>query len=221
SNTISTYGISKAIKDKGILIKDITDNMDTVYTYEYLPFRGISKETFRFYNSLTKIDSEGKPKEIGFPYPNGSVKVRTLSTKGFYSKGDIGKAGLFGRDKFTAGSHKTLIITEGEIDALSTHQVVRCPVVSVHSASSARTDVSVDRSWCNTFEKIVLAFDGDEAGREAARAVASLFDYNKVYSVSFRGGDRKDANDYVRNGESDELATLFANARRYLPETIV
>src|SRR6185436_13328579 len=163
SNTISTYGISKAIKDKGILIKDITDNMDTVYTYEYLPFRGISKETFRFYNSLTKIDSEGKPKEIGFPYPNGSVKVRTLSTKGFYSKGDIGKAGLFGRDKFTAGSHKTLIITEGEIDALSTHQVVRCPVVSVHSASSTRTDVSVDRSWCNTFEKIVLAFDGDEA----------------------------------------------------------
>jgi twinkle protein len=79
----------------------------------------------------------------------------------------------------------------------------------------------VDRSWCNSFERIVLAFDADEAGREAARAVASLFDYNKVYSLSFRGGDRKDANDYLRNGESDELATLVSNARRYLPETIV
>jgi twinkle protein len=212
---------SKAIKDKGILIKDITDNMDTVYTYEYLPLRGITKDTFRTYGSLTKIDDEGKPKEIGFPYPNGSYKIRTLASKGFYTKGDIGKAGLFGRDRFAAGSNKTLIITEGELDALSLHQVVHVPVVSVHSAVSARTDVSVDRSWCNTFEKIVLAFDADEAGREAARAVASLFDYNKVYSVSFRGGDRKDANDYLRSGDRDELATLVANARRYLPETIV
>lgn len=198
--------------------KDTLGNME--YSYEYLPYRGITKDTFRLYNSLTKIDTEGKPLAISFPYPNGSAKVRVLP-KVHYSVGDISKAGLFGRDKFAAGSNKTLIITEGELDALSTHQVVRCPVVSVHSASSARTDVSVDRSWCNSFERIVLAFDGDEAGREAARAVASLFDYNKVYQVSFPGGTRKDANDYVRAGEGDVLATLVNNARRYLPETIV
>jgi len=64
----------------------------------------------------------------------------------------------------------------------------------------------------NSFERIVLAFDADEAGREAARSVAALFDYNKVYQLSFSGTDRKDANDYLRFGESDELASLYSNA---------
>jgi len=196
------------------------NNLIDNYTYEYLPYRGISKDTFRFYNTLTKINEEGKPISIGFPYPNGSTKVRVLP-KEHYSIGDIGKAGLFGRNLFAAGSNKTLIITEGELDALSAYQVLHVPVVSVHSAASARTDVSVDRSWCNSFERIVLAFDADEAGRQAARAVASLFDYNKVYQLSLGDGTHKDANDYLRSGDSDQLATIYSNARRYLPETIV
>ena len=197
------------------------DFMDDTFTYEYLPLRGITADSFRFFDCKTKIESSGKPIELGLKYPNGSYKVRTLEKKGFYSKGEISKAGLFGRDRFTAGSNKTLIITEGELDAISIWQVLRTPVVSVHSASSARTDVSRDRSWCNAFEKIVLCFDADEPGREAAHQVSSLFDYNKVYSVSFPGGNRKDANDYLRAGDSDELASLIKNARRYNPEWIV
>jgi twinkle protein len=190
------------------------------YTYEYLPFRNITSDTFRFYEVKTKISNEGKPLELGFKYPNGSYKVRNIDKKAFYTKGDISKAGLFGRDRFTAGSNKTLIITEGELDALSLWQVVRTPVVSVHSSVTARADVGIDRSWCNTFERIVLAFDADEAGRDAAREVAALFDYNKVYQMSF-GGGRKDANDYLRLGLSGELATIYENARRYLPSTVV
>lgn len=215
---IDTKGI-KDIRDKGY-IKDIRDNTDIMDTYEYLPLRGVTKDTFRFFDCLTKVNPEGKPTELGFKYPNGSYKVRTLDKKSFYTRGDIAKAGLFGRNKFTAGSHKTLIITEGELDACSVWQVVRSPVVSVHSAATARTDVSVDRSWCNSFEKIVLAFDNDEAGREAARQVASLFDYNKVLQLSY-GEGRKDANDYLRAGHTDELASIVQSARRYLPETIV
>ncbi len=191
------------------------------FSYEFLGTRGIAKEVFQFFDTKTKIDVNGKPTSIGFPYPNGSFKIRTLDKKGFYSQGDISKAGLFGRNKFAASSHKTVTITEGELDALSLYQVVRSPVVSVHSAASAGTDVSLDRSWVNSFERILLAFDGDEAGREAASKVAKLFDYNKVFMVSFPGGTRKDANDYLRNGERDELATLWYNAKKFLPETIV
>lgn len=191
------------------------------FTYEYLPWRGVSKETFRFYDVRTKINPDGSPRDVGFPYPNGSYKIRLLDKKAFYSQGEISKAGLFGRNKFAAGSHKTLTITEGELDALSLYQVLRSPVVSVHSASSAATDVGFDRSWCNSFERIVLAFDGDEAGSEAARKVANLFDYNKVYQVSFPGGNRKDANDYVRAGDFDTLATIWHNCKKYLPSTIV
>jgi len=190
------------------------------YSYQYLPLRGVSAESFRFYGAQTKVNADGKPVELGFVYPNQSVKIRTLEKKGFYTKGDIGKAGLFGRDRFTAGSNKTVVITEGELDAVSLWQVLRVPVVSVHGAATARTDVSIDRSWCNSFERIVLAFDADEPGREAAREVAALFDYNKVYQMSFSGDTRKDANDYLRHGEQDELASIFANARRFLPDEI-
>lgn len=196
------------------------DTLDT-YTYEYLPLRGVTKDTFRFYDCKTKVDNTGKPISLSFPYPNGSSKIRNLDKKDFYSEGDIGKAGLFGRNKFTAGSHKFVTITEGELDAASLYQVLRSPVVSVHSSSSAKLDASIDRSWLNSFERIYLAFDADESGREAAAAVASLFDYAKVYDVRFPGGARKDANDFIRNGETDELVGLWKSAKKFLPDTIV
>ena len=194
---------------------------DEGYTYEFLDWRGISKETFRYFDTKTKCDGTGKPIELGFHYPNDSFKIRSIDTKDFRSVGDIAKAGLFGRNKFTAGSHKYVTITEGELDALSLYQVLKSPVVSVRSSSSAKLDCSMDRSWLNSFERIYLAFDADEPGRDAAASVAKLFDYNKVFQVKFPGGKRKDANDFVSNGESDELRQLWWNAKKFLPENII
>jgi len=191
------------------------------YTYEFLPHRGISKETFNFYGVKTKIDAEGKPVALGFKNPNGSYLIRRLDRKDFYSEGDMAKAGLFGRDKFAAGEHDSVIIAEGGLDALSMHQVLRMPACSVQSGSTALRDCIVDREWINSFSKVYLAFDGDAAGREATAAVAKLFDYSKLYLVKFSNPNRKDANEYLRNGEVDELRTLFRNSKRYLPETII
>ena len=193
------------------------------FTYEFLPFRGIEKSTFAKYNSKTKIDETGKPVSIGYPHRDGTYKVRNLDKKGFYyEKGDKEvKAGCFGVDFFTAGSHKCVTITEGYEDALSLFQVLRSPVVSVKSAATARTDCAAGGAYLNSFERIYLAFDADEAGRDAASAVAKLFDYAKVFEVKFPGGTRKDANDYVANGERDELIGLWNNAKKYLPTTII
>jgi twinkle protein len=191
------------------------------FTYEYLPYRGISKDTYRFFNALTKIDGDGKPVSIGFKYSNDSYKIRTLDKKGFFTKGEIGKASLYGRELWNGSPRKTITITEGELDALSFYEVLRSPVVSVKSAATAGSDAGMERSWLNEYERIYLAFDGDEAGRRAASAVARLFDPNKVYDIRFPGGSRKDANDYLRNGERDELAQLWGNARRYVPEQII
>lgn len=206
-------GYHKYINSRDIDLND--------FTYEYLPWRGVDKETFRFFDVKTKIAADGSPVSIGFKYPNESYKVRAFKEKAFHSLGDINKAGLFGRNKFTAGSHKYVTITEGELDACSLYQVLRTPVVSVRSSSSAKLDVAIDRSWLNSFERIYLALDGDGPGREAAGEIARLFDYNKVYEVRFPGGNRKDANDYLRAGEPDSLRNLWSNARKYLPETIV
>lgn len=193
---------------------------DASFTYEYLPYRGINTDVFRKYGAKTKINSDGKPIEIGYPERNGSYHVRTLEQKGFYHKGDY-KPGCFGMDKFVPGSHKHIIITEGYEDALSMYQVLRSvPVVSVHSSSSAVVDCSADRSALNEYERIYLAFDGDEQGSDAAIAVAKLFDYSKVYHIKFPGGLRKDANDFVRNGDGDTLLNLYNNAKKFLPQNI-
>lgn len=173
----------------------------------------------RTYGVKTRIDKEGKPFEIIYPYGENARKIRSLDKKEFKSEGDIGKAGLFGRDKFSAGSHKYVTITEGELDALSLHQILHSPVVSVQSSSSAVRDCSADRGWLDSFERIYLCFDADAPGREAEAKVARLFDFNKIFSV--RLTKFKDANDYLKHNEGDELRNIWWNAKRYLPETVV
>lgn len=193
------------------------------FSYQYLPYRNISADTFRFFDAKTKVNADGKPVSIGFQYGD-TYKVRTLDKKGFYwsyPNGSSKKGTLYGRDRFAAHPRKSIILTEGELDALSFYEVLRSPVCSVKSASSAGTDAGVERSWLNEYERIYLAFDGDEAGRRATAEVARLFDPNKLYHIRYPGGVRKDANDYLKAGERDELAQLFHNARRYLPEQIV
>jgi twinkle protein len=193
--------------------------LDETYTTQAMvDWRGIYASTFQHYNVKCKVDATGAIDSIGFPYPGGTFKVRKYANKAFYSKGIV-KPGLFGRDRFAAGSHSQIIITEGELDALSAYQVCRCPCVSVRSASSGLTDARTDRSYLDSFQRIYLAFDADEPGSELTRNVARLFDYNKVYHV--RLGPYKDANDFLVHGKASELATVIRNAKRYLPETIV
>jgi twinkle protein len=188
------------------------------HSFEYLPLRGITAETFRKFAVKTKIDNTGKPIALGFKYPSGNIKVRTLSEKHFYWEGEH-KAELFARNLYNSGSHRDAIITEGELDALSLYQVLRVPVVSVQSSASAVRDCVADHEWLSGFDRIYIAFDNDTAGKEATRNVAKLFDYNKVYS--FRFTNRKDANEYLQAGDTDTLHNIFQNARRYVPETIV
>ena len=189
------------------------------FTYEFLPWRGVTKDTMAFYGALTKVASDGRPVSIGYKYPNGSYKIRDLSGKSFYTKGDLSEAGLFGQDKFSVGGHKYVTITEGELDALSLYQVLKAPVVSVRSSSSAVRDCSHARAWLNSYERIYLAFDSDGPGQDAAAAVARLFDFNKVYLVKFT--KRKDPNEYLENDEGDELKRIWWNSKKYLPDNIV
>lgn len=203
-------------------------DLDLSYTYEYLPYRNLLKDTLKFYDIKTKIDQDGKPISIGYRMPNGDYKVRSLdalgnTTKEFWWQKDpnnIKKVGLFGRDKFARGSHKYVTITEGYEDAASLYQVLGSPVVSVHSASSAGSDCTADHSWLNSFERVYIAFDNDAPGRDATAAVARLFDYNKVFVV--RLDPRKDANEWLAVPEGhDELKNIWWNSKRYLPENIV
>lgn len=194
--------------------------MSTDFTYEYLPWRGITEHTFKFYDVKTKVDAEGKPISIGFKQPNGAYLIRSIAEKEFYWEKEIPPVpGLGGTDKFASGSNKVITITEGGLDALSLHQVLRTPVVYAKSASTAGADCAADRTYLQGFERIYLAFDNDGPGRDAVRQVAKLFDYNKVFQVKF--SNRKDANEYLEAGEEIALRSIWNSSKRYLPETVI
>jgi twinkle protein len=194
------------------------ESINDKYTMQSMPeWRGISSSSFRFYGVKAKVDGTGAIKSVGFPYPDGAFKVRLYGEKGFYSVGQ--PKGLFGREKFTPGCNTSIIITEGELDAISCWQVSGIPSVSVRSASSGFGDAREEVPFLDSFQRIYLAFDSDEPGEALARRVARLFDYNKVYAV--RMAPRKDANDFLQAGLADELATVIRHSKRWVPDTIV
>jgi twinkle protein len=191
------------------------------YTKEFLPWRGISAETFRAYGVHTYVAEDGLPHHLSFVYPGGGTKNRALAQKEFWSQGQMSAPGLFGQQKFPPGSARAITITEGELDALSVFQMLgsQYPSVSIRSSGSAGKDCGKVFDYLNSFEKIYLCLDTDEVGRKAAREIASLFDFNKVFEVKL--GDLKDANEYLKAGKEKEFRNVWFNSKRYLPEGIV
>lgn len=193
------------------------------FTYEHLPFRGVTKETMEKYGVLTKIDSTGTPVSLMYPYSDSSGKVRTIGTKSFLVVGSgFSDTGLFGQRLFSAGSARAITIFEGEQDALSGFQMLgsKYPCVSVKGASSARKDCIGQREYINSFERIYICFDNDAPGREATAKVAALFDFNKVYIFPASDGI-KDASDYLQANREKEFVGSWWAAKRYLPDNIV
>lgn len=207
------FSCSKSFPPEGGIPIDKKDD------YRIYPHRNISEKTFNFYNIKTKfVDDE--PVEVGFRYPNESYKIRELKQKNFRTYGPIREAGLFGKDHFDPGSKESITITEGEYDALSVYEMIgKTAACSVRSASSAFTDCSRDRDYINSFKRIILCFDADEVGQEAAKKVATLFDFNKVYHVKFH--TKKDANEFLQNEDAYTFRTLWENAKRYSPDNII
>lgn len=195
---------------------------EDMFTYEFIPHRGLTKKTLEFYDIKTKVDQNGKPLAVGFRWPNGAYETRLLASKEYRWDKENGIApepGLFGRDKFAAGSTSFVTITEGAYDAASIYQTIGGAAVSVRSSSSALADCLHERSWLNSFGRICIAFDADAPGRAATREVAKLFDYNKVLVLDY--DSRKDANEFLQADAADDLKNLWQNAKRYLPETII
>lgn len=216
------YCFACGVGDKVNKGEDVVVEREAGY-YEHYGNRGISKEAMIKYNIVTKFSQETKePFSVFFPYSADAQtgKVRGFNDKKIVAVGQMKDASLFGMDKFPPGSSNVITITEGEYDAASIYDVSGRPAVSVRGASSARKDCATAIEYLNSFDKIVLAFDADEPGQTAARAVAGLFDFNKVFAVSF-DPQLKDANGYLQDGRRDELKRTWWNAKRYLPEGVL
>ena len=192
--------------------------MDEGCTFEFIPHRGITKDVLKFYGVLTKVDANGAPKEVAFPYGAGAI-VRDFEGKNFHAVGDLKSSKLFGMDKFPPGCNDSITVTEGGYDALSVYQIIGRPAVSVKSATSARKECAIHREYLNSFQKIYLCLDSDNPGQDATKEIAMLFDANKVVVVNM--GAFKDANEFLQKGQEQKFHTCWQNAKVFMPKDII
>jgi len=189
-------------------------------TFKAIPDRGISLATCEKFG-VTQDESRHY-----YPYhdTDGSrvaFKVRSVGDKNFSIAGSFARAGLFGQSLFhTSGKYVT--VYEGELDALAGYQLTgsQWPSVSIRNgAQAALKDCKAQYEWLNSFENIVICFDGDEPGIKAAKEVAELFG-NKAKIVKHLNG-YKDACDYLIAGATKEFANAWWRAEEYRPEGVV
>lgn len=161
-----------------------------------------------------------------YPYydPDGvmtAIKTRDVPTKQFSIAGDFKDAMLFGQQNFTKGG-RYLTVCEGELDAMASFQMQgsKYPCVSVRNgASAALKDCKAQYEWIDSFENIVICFDGDEPGQKAAQAVAELFG-GKVKVMKHKKG-YKDACDYLQKGSTKEFIDAWWASESYIPDGII
>ena len=202
---------------------------DLIIGAEYRPLvaRGISDETCKKFNYQVGL-YKGESVHIANYYRKGSVVAQHLrfpdKDKGFPWLGDGKKVDLFGQQLWRNTGGKRIVITEGEIDAMTVAQAfgLKWPVVAVAGADRAKKQITQSLEFLESFEEVVLAFDNDEPGREAVAECAPLFSPNKVRLVHWPTGI-KDANDLVRDGAGRmaEIPALIYEAKKYRPDGLV
>ena len=185
-------------------------------TYKSLPARGLN------INTMERFGVGYKGNDLVFPYGPNAAKVRINGEKQFTIKGEWGSyKGLFGQERFSAGG-KLVIVTEGEIDAMSAFQMMdgKYPVVSVRNgAKAALKDCKDNFEFLDSFDSIYINFDADEPGEDAAKQVAELFN-RKAKIVKMPNG-YKDSNDMLKDGKKTDYSVAVWRAEQYSPAGVV
>lgn len=145
-------------------------------------------------------------------------KVR-LKGKEFRTFGDT--SGLLWGKQACQG-HKTLVITEGEVDALSYREVFPTwDVVSIpNGCKSAAKAIKANLEWVTHFEEVIIAFDNDEPGKEAIEEVVPLFPLGKV-KIANLSPQYKDFNDALMKGDPKAIQQARYGAQTWRPDGIL
>lgn len=135
----------------------------------------------------------------------------------YFNRGRVRDAVLFGEQLLPDQPFKKLFITEAPMDALALYQAIKESnkgtkwselepnVVALPHGTGCAVDVISKRmNKIKLAEEVILVFDSDKAGNEAAEKVKSLIP--DVRSVKLPAG--KDCNDMLLEGKGTALAKL-------------
>ena len=190
--------------------------------YRALTARMISEETCKKAGYWVGKDSDGNIYQVAnYRDQNGNIVSQKLrgANKKFVTKGNHNSESLFLKHLWNGG--RQIIITEGEIDALTIMELQQCkfPVVSLgNGAQSARKTLSANYDYLDQFDKIILFFDMDEAGRKAIEEAAPVLPKDKVYVAVL---PHKDANECLIKGAQSAILEQVWNANKWIPDGVV
>lgn len=168
----------------------------------YILKRGITEKTIADY----KVGVQAERKAIVFECydPRGLLINRSYRTldKKFSQEGGCAPC-LFGWQSLSEEAYrsKTILITEGQFDAMSFHQW-GIPALSIPNGNG---QTWIETSWedLEIFSKVYLAFDSDAAGQKNAKEVATRLGKHRCFLVKL---PYKDANEALQKGATAEEA---------------
>lgn len=199
-------------------------------------YRGIYDDTLKFFGVRTGYDPETmKVNSVYYPCTeNGELsgyKCRVHPKQ--FGHGNLGRTGkscdLFGQFRFTRPG-KYVLIVGGEHDQLAAFQMLQnyskgkgydydTPVVSpTVGETGCEKQLAAQYDWFNQFEKIIIAFDNDSAGNEAAEKALKVLPKGKVFKVTW---SMKDPNEMLEKGKEKQFIQDFYSAKQFVPDGIV
>ena len=188
------------------------------YEEVYVSHRGLTPDTQKKYCATSLVSSSGEVLARKYPYPT-QEKYR-WGKKDFSKNKGFKNNELFGLDLFDS-THSTLTIVEGEEDTMSAYQMLSkkfpVPVVGTPGSNIKKELLEKNYEKLDSFKKIVIVPDNDEAGKALVESFAGLFGH-KLYVVKL---DRyKDANEYLVNDAEKDFQKLWQNAKKYTDNNI-
>jgi twinkle protein len=186
--------------------------------------RSISEETFQKFG-YKYGEYKGATVHVAPYYYQGQIVAQHIRTqdKLFPWIGKTDTLELFGQHlwKNSGDYRKRIVVTEGEIDCMSISQSFgnKWAVVSVpNGAQSSSKYIKMNLEFLDGYEEIVLAFDTDQPGKQAAQECALLFTPGKVKIADW--SPMKDANELLMAGKSSDIVNVIYNAQTYRPDGI-
>lgn len=197
-------------------------NLIPAGSYKDIPKRKLQAVTLsKFGYSVGKY--LGSPVHIA-PYysQEGSLVAQHLRfpDKEFRWLGHARGIQLFGQPLW-AGGGKMLVITEGEIDAISVSQAQgnRYPVVSIPSGAQGAYRAILDNlAFVESYERVVFAYDNDPQGLKAAHECAALLTPSKARICTF---PLKDASEMLQAGRVKDIITCIWEAKPWRPDGLI
>ncbi len=213
---------------KPVITEEQKNEIKEQTTTKCYGYRGLSDSITQYFRVRHSIDDRDDVISQYYPVTQEGqltgYKVRD-NPKDFRSIGRTGaECELFGQFLFNRGG-KYLIITEGEIDALSAYQMMKAysdarggnyetAVVSPTTGANSSRQLANNYRFFDSFENIILCYDNDKVGKEAAIEAVKVLPKGKVKMMNLK---YKDANEYLENNAGDQFVRDFYNAETYTP----